>query len=44
VHAVFCWGNLTEGSHFEYLGLDGRVIVNLVFKELDGSMGWDNLA
>ena len=27
VRTGFWWGDLMEGNHFEYLGLDGRLIL-----------------
>ena len=29
----YWWGELREGNHFEDIGLDGRIILKLVFKE-----------
>jgi hypothetical protein len=42
VHTGFWWGNLREGEHLEDLGLDGRMILNVMFKKLDGEAwtGW----
>ena len=34
---------MREGSHFEYLGLDGRIIMKWIFRDLDGGMDWNNL-
>ena len=28
VHTGFWWGNLRERDHLEYLGVDGRIILN----------------
>jgi len=33
----FWWGDLVERDHLEDLGLDGRVILKLVFKKWDGA-------
>jgi len=32
----FCWGNLRERDHLEDRGVDGRIMLNLMFKKLDG--------
>jgi hypothetical protein len=44
VRAVFGWKNRREGSHLEYLGLDRRIILKWIFKELDWAMDWNNVA
>jgi hypothetical protein len=31
VHTGFWWGNLREGDHLEDQGVDGRVILKLIF-------------
>jgi hypothetical protein len=36
----FWWGNLREGD----TGIDGRIILKLIFKEWDGGMEWIDLA
>jgi hypothetical protein len=33
-----------ERDHFEDLGLDGKTILKLIFKKMDGVMDWSNLA
>jgi hypothetical protein len=41
------WGNLREGDHLEYPGVDGRVILKWIFEGLDGGRGgidWIDLA
>jgi hypothetical protein len=38
VHRGIWWGNLTEGDHFEDLGLDGRIIKMDV-----QDMGWEDM-
>jgi hypothetical protein len=32
VHTEFWWADLREGGHLQYLGIDGRIILNWVFK------------
>ena len=32
-HKAFCLGNLQDGTHFEDLGADGRIILQLVFQK-----------
>jgi hypothetical protein len=32
------WGDLREGDHLEYLGVDGRIILKRIFKEWNGAM------
>ena len=32
VHVGISWGDLIEGDHFEYLDIDGRIILELIFK------------
>jgi len=38
VYIGFWWGNLREREHFEDLGIDGRVILKLFIRKLDGRM------
>jgi hypothetical protein len=40
-HTGFWWGNLREGNHLEDIGVDGRIILKLIFKKLDGDLGLD---
>ena len=42
VHTEFWWGNLKEGDHLEYVGVDGRIILNGILKVWDG-MDWIHL-
>jgi hypothetical protein len=37
-------GDLMEREHFEDLGLDGRIILKMFFKNLDGGVDWIVLA
>jgi hypothetical protein len=32
---VFWWGNLRERNHLEDPGVDGRIILRLIFRTLD---------
>jgi hypothetical protein len=32
VHTGFCWGNLRERGHMEDLGVNGKIILNWIFK------------
>jgi hypothetical protein len=32
VYTGFWWGDLREGDHLENLGVNGRVILKLIFK------------
>jgi hypothetical protein len=44
VHAGFWWGNLRGSDHLEDLDIDGRIILKWIFKNLDGSLDWIDLA
>jgi hypothetical protein len=35
------WGNLREGGHFEDPGVDGRIILKLIFERLGGGRRLD---
>jgi hypothetical protein len=39
VHTEFWWGNLRKRDHFEDLGVDGRIILEWIFKKWDGGHG-----
>jgi hypothetical protein len=38
------WGNLRERDHLEDLGVDGKVILRWIFRNLEGGMDWIDLA
>lgn len=41
VHAGFQWKNLTERDHFEDLGMDGRIMLQEIFKKMDEGVDWN---
>lgn len=46
LHTGFWWGTLEERDHLEDLGLDGRIILKLIFKKWhsEGGTDWIDLA
>jgi hypothetical protein len=44
VHTGFWWKNPKEGDHLKDLGVDGRIILNWIFKKWNGCMEWIGLA
>jgi hypothetical protein len=36
VHTGFWWGDLREGDHLDYPGIDARIILKCIFKKWDG--------
>jgi len=44
MHTGFWWGNLRERVHLEDPGIDGNIILKLLFKQWDGGMYRNDLA
>jgi len=40
VHIGFWWGNMRERDHLQELGVDGNIILKLIFKKWEGDMEW----
>jgi hypothetical protein len=43
VHTGLWCRNLRERDHFEYLGVDGRIVLKWIFKKWDRDMDWIDL-
>jgi len=41
VHTEIWCGNLKKRDHFEEAGVDGRIILEWIFRKLDGGGGMD---
>ena len=41
MHGGFWWGQLKQRDHLEYLSVNGRIIIKLIFKPLDEDHGED---
>jgi hypothetical protein len=44
VHGGFWWGNMGKRDHLENPDMDGRIILELIFKTCDVGMDWIALA
>ena len=44
MHTEFWWGNLRKRHLLEDLGVDGRIILNWIFRKWDGRMDWADMA
>jgi hypothetical protein len=44
MHTGCWWENRRERDHLEDRGLDGRIILKLIFRKWDRDMDWINLA
>jgi hypothetical protein len=42
VYIGFCWGDLREKAHLKDLGINGSIILKLIFKKWDGET-WTGL-
>ena len=41
MHTKFWWGNLKKRVYLEDPGIDGKIILNRIFKKCDGGHGLD---
>ena len=44
MYTAFWWGNLRERAHLEDPGVEGRIILRLVFRKWDRGMDWIDMA
>jgi hypothetical protein len=44
MHTGFWWGTLRERDLLEYIGVDLKIIVKLIFKKYNGEVDWIDLA
>jgi hypothetical protein len=44
VHTEFWWGDLIQRDHLEDQGVDGRIVLKLIFKTWDRGSDWIDLA
>jgi len=40
IYTGFWWRNFGERNHLEDLGVDGRIILRLIFRKWDGGTDW----
>ena len=44
MHTGYWWENLRERDHLEDPGIDGRIMLNLIYKKWAGGIDWIDLA
>ena len=44
MYTNFLWGELRERNCLEDVGVDGRIMLKLIFKTWDGGIDWIDLA